>query len=119
VTDWTSQVFGIGEIGDVFDANPNTVTLDLIGTPVRAFGGASGVVEGEIQALFYRYQSLGGYDYVTDVLIGPRRPKTDAATLQDPRKPEEPTIVTHPGDSGTLWFYDPPSEPPAHHHDDP
>lgn len=119
---WTSQVFGIGEIGDVFDANPSTITLDLIGSPMRAYGGASGVIEGEIQALFFRYQSLGGFDYVTDLLIGARRPgESDgdargngrAVKSKDPRRPHGPSVLTHPGDSGTLWFYDPPGDPPA------
>lgn len=98
--DWTSQVFGIGEVGATFDATEQTITLDLIGCPVRAFGGTSGVIEGEIQALFFRYESLGGYDYTTDVLIGPRTFARD-----------EPGFApfTRPGDSGTLWFYDPPS----------
>lgn len=96
--DWTSQVFGIGEVGATFDATEQSITLDLIGCPVRAFGGTSGVIAGEIQALFFRYESLGGFDYATDVLIGPR---TGA---------NENTLVpfTRPGDSGTLWFYDPP-----------
>ena len=111
VSDWTSQVFGIGEIGEVFDATASTLTLDLTGLPVRAFGGTSGVLEGEIKALFFRYQSLGDFDYVSDLLIGPRRPsRTPAAgdsRLQ--RRPAEPSAQTLPGDSGTLWFYDPPS----------
>ena len=59
-------------IGDVFDATEQSLTLDLIGCPLRAFGGSSGVSEGEIQALFFRYESSGGFDYATDVLIGPR-----------------------------------------------
>jgi len=98
--DWTSQVFGIGEVGETFDATEQTITLDLIGCPVRAFGGTTGVIEGEIQALFFRYESLGGYDYTTDVLIGPR--------TFNPKKPTYAPF-TRPGDSGTLWFYDPPS----------
>ncbi len=98
---WTSQAFGIGEIGLPFDATEQTITLDLIGCPVRAFGGTSGVVEGEIQALFFRYESLGGYNYATDVLIGPR-------TGIEKRKTLPP--FTSPGDSGTLWFYDPPNK---------
>ena len=97
IGDWTSQAFGIGEIGDVFNATAPTITLDLIGCPLRAFGGTSGVIEGQIQALFFQYESVGGYDYVTDVLIGPRR---DANGNRNP--------LTRPGDSGTLWFYDPP-----------
>jgi len=103
IGDWTSQVFGIGEIGEIFDATEQSVTLDLIGCPVRAFGGSTGVAAGEIRALFFRYQSLGGYEYVTDVLIGPK------AGLQGLE--EKP--FTSPGDSGTLWFYDPPARQPA------
>ena len=73
VSDWTAQAFGIGEIGEIFDATEESVTLDLVGCPVRGFGGTSGVMEGEIQALFFRYQSLGGFDEATDLLIGPRK----------------------------------------------
>jgi hypothetical protein len=101
IHDWTSQAYGIGEIGEVFDATSQSVTLDLIGCAVRAFGGASGVAEGEIRALFFRHQSLGGFDYATDVLIGPRR---DSKGAQAPP-------LTRPGDSGTIWFYDPPVNP--------
>jgi hypothetical protein len=101
IRDWTSQVFGIGEVGELFDATEQTVTSDLIGCPVRAFGAVSGVAEGEIRALFFRYQSLGGFDYATDVLIGPRR---------DPKSAKAHPL-TRPGDSGTIWFYDPPSHP--------
>lgn len=108
IEDWTSQVFGIGEIGAPFNATEQTITLDLIGCPVRAFGGTSGVVEGEIQALFYRYESLGGYDYTTDVLIGPRTEPNTKATFGP---------FTQPGDSGTLWFYDPPDDAPEVHED--
>jgi hypothetical protein len=99
--DWTSQVFGIGEVGEIFDATENSVTLDLIETPVRAFGGTSGVMEGRIRGLFFRYSSLGGFDYATDVLIGARQPRDD-------RQSTAP--FTRPGDSGTLWFYDPPNK---------
>jgi len=104
VGDWTSQAFGIGEIGDVFNATEQSVTLDLIGCPVRAFGGTSGVSEGEIRALFFRYESLGGYEYTTDVLIGPRK--------HQPEKPVAAKPFTGPGDSGTVWFYDPPKTQP-------
>lgn len=100
ITQWTSQAFGIGEIGEPFDATECTVVLDLIGCPLRAFGGTSGVIEGEIRALFFRYESLGGIDRSTDLLIGP-------ATEKNARGKRAP--FTRPGDSGTLWFYDPPS----------
>lgn len=98
--DWTAQVFGIGELGELVDLNTNTISLDLIGCPVRAFGGASGPLLGAIHALFYRYKSVGGIDYVADVLIGPRD--------------EQGKLDTRPGDSGTLWLYDPaPPERPT------
>ncbi len=126
LTDWTSQVFGIGEMGPVADMNVHTVSLDLIGTPVRAFGSASGPCEGEIQGLFYRYCTRAGMDYVADLLIGPRSaspakaagsgkkgsapareaplaPKADAASPVPP-----PRLNVHMGDSGTILFVDPP-----------
>ncbi len=71
---------------------------------MRAFGGTSGVIEGEIRALFFRYKSLGGQEHTTDLVIGPG---TDAAQ-HGPAPP-----FTKPGDSGTLWFYDPPLSGPA------
>ncbi|WP_024515146.1 hypothetical protein [Bradyrhizobium sp. Tv2a-2] len=107
INEWTSQAFGIGEIGDVFDATEHSVTLDIIGCPVRAFGGTSGVIEGEVRALFFRYEVQGGREYATDLLIGPRR-NDDHARIKHP-KIEHP--LTRPGDSGTLWFYDPPFKP--------
>lgn len=95
---WTAQVYGVGEIGEPVDLTTDTLSLDLVGTRVRGFGGASGAIEGEIQALFYRCRSIGGVDYIADLLIGPRGPQSP--------------VKTRPGDSGTLWFYDPPVEPP-------
>lgn len=93
VNQWTAQVFGIGEIGDLISLHRNNITLDLIGSPVRAFGGASGELVGKIEALFYRYKSIGGFDYISDLVIGSLDDKTPLQTL--------------PGDSGTVWFYDP------------
>jgi hypothetical protein len=93
---WTAQVYGIGEIGEPVDLNTETLSLALVGTPVKAFGAASGALEGEIQALFYRYKSIGGFDYISDLLIGPRLGAD--------------SFPSKHGDSGTLWFYDPPPE---------
>jgi hypothetical protein len=106
IGEWTSQAFGIGEIGEIFDATEHSITLDIIGCPVRAFGGTTGVIEGEVRALFFRYETVGGYEHATDVLIGPRR-NDDCARKKRP-KIEHP--FTRPGDSGTLWYYDPPSQ---------
>ena len=90
LSQWTAQVYGIGAPGPLVDLHTDNVTLDLIGCRVRAFGAASGELEGEIQGLFYRYKSVAGFDYVTDVLVGPI----------DERHP----VRTAPGDSGTVWF---------------
>lgn len=86
---WTTQVYGIGEIGELADLHPANLTLDVIGRQVCAYGAASQRLEGEILALFYRYKSLGGYDYVSDLLIGGQEGKP---------------MQTLPGDSGTLWL---------------
>jgi hypothetical protein len=107
VNAWTAQVFGIGEIGDLADLNVDTISLDLVGCPLRAFGGASGELMGEIKALFYRYKSVGGFDYVSDLLIGQRSPQvTDDGDPLATAEPAPPPLNTLPGDSGTLWFFD-------------
>jgi len=92
VNQWSAQVFGIGEIGPTVDLNTDTISLDLIGARVMAFGGVSALMEGQVQALFYRYNSIGGCDYITDFLIGSRD--------------GEAPLATKHGDSGTLWFLD-------------
>ncbi|MEE9568112.1 MAG: hypothetical protein V3W37_01905 [Candidatus Binatia bacterium] len=102
---WTSQVFGVGEIGPLEDMNCHTITLNLIGRRIRAFCGVSGSCEGEIHALFYRYRSVGGFDYVADLLIGAQterdgKSKRGGAGGYGPRS--EP--VARPGDSGSLVF---------------
>ena len=97
VKGWSAQVYGVGEIGEIWDLNVDTFRLDVIETPVVAFGAASGVMKGKILGLFYRYKAVGGIDYVTDFLITAR----DAAT----------GLNHFPGDSGTLWFEDDPDAP--------
>ena len=52
----------------------------------------SGRLEGRIKGLSYRYRSVGGYDYVSDLLIAPR--DLDG---------EHETPHTQPGDSGAVW----------------
>src|SRR5262249_25512981 len=92
VAQWTSQVFGLGALGTPIDFDTSTANLDWVGCKVVAHGAASGRLEGEIKALFYRYRSIAGTDYVTDYLIGGRG--------------NQP-LPTAPGDSGTLWCIDP------------
>jgi len=90
-TRWTAQVYGIGELGELVDLSVHNLSLRLIGSPVRAYGCASHQMFGQIQALFYRYKSVGGSEYVSDFLIGPR--------------PGHKLLTAH-GDSGTLWLLD-------------
>lgn len=89
VNRWTTQVYGIGRLGELADFDSSNISLRLIGCPVRAYGAASRAMSGEICALFYRFQSIGGFEYVSDLLIGPR---------------DDLPLGTHPGDSGTLWL---------------
>jgi hypothetical protein len=80
-------------LGPVADFSAQTASLSWIGRPVVCQGAASGEMNGEIKALFYRYKSVGGRDYVADFLIGPR------AAAQEP-------LITQPGDSGSMWCLD-------------
>jgi hypothetical protein len=88
---WTTQVYGMGKLGELADLDVSNISLKLIGCPVKAFAAASREMSGEIAALFYRFKSVGGFEYVSDLLIGPR------GSAQ---------LGTHPGDSGTLWMID-------------
>ncbi|MCI0415619.1 hypothetical protein L0222_22825 [bacterium] len=116
---WTSQVFGMGEVGTMLDMDTSTITLDLIGCPVRAFGSISGPVEGTIHGFFYRYRTQAGIDYVSDILIGPRNPELNEELLpESAKKGAFPSVATRPGDSGTIWFIDPSARQPADTDDD-
>ncbi len=86
--EWTTQIYGVGALGPLADLNTNNFTLDLIGLPVRAYGCASGALFGKISAFFYRFKTVGGFEYVADFLIGSRT---------------ETPLETRPGDSGTVW----------------
>jgi hypothetical protein len=72
VNEWTSQPYGLGPTGALADLNELNIGVQLIDAPVVASAAASGRLEGRIKALFYRYKSVGGYDYVSDFLIAPR-----------------------------------------------
>lgn len=90
---WTTQIAGLGPICMPLDLTTDNISLDLIDQPVRAYGGASGPLTGTISALFYRYKSVGGSDYIADVLIAPQQGS-----------------ITRPGDSGTIWCAEMPLE---------
>jgi len=87
-TKWNPSVYGLGQLGPLADLSVYNITLNLIGCPVRAYGCASGRLSGRIAALFYRYKSIGGLEYVADFLIG--------SASNEP-------LQTRPGDSGTVW----------------
>lgn len=110
---WTAQIYGIGQMGKLADLSINNISLRLIDCPVKAFGCTSREMHGQIHALFYRYKSVGGFEYVADFLIGPRTKKIkdeyaakrerQAKTAIAKKEAEKP-FSTHPGDSGTVWL---------------
>ena len=87
---WTARPIGLGKTGELADLNEANMSFGLIDTHVVAHGAASGGVRGQIKALFYRYKSVAGYDYVADFVIAPI-----SATQ------------TQPGDSGMVWHLEP------------
>ena len=90
IRDWTPNVFGLPKIKPLFDVYEQNLSLrKLIDRPVVAMGAASGLLRGRIKAMFYRYRSVGGFDYVSDFLIAP---------------PDDRNTGAHPGDSGAIWF---------------
>ena len=103
ITQWKTQVLGTGIMGTLYDLNTQTLGLGLIAEhtwkngkieespcgKVQAFGAVSGPMKGEILALFYRYEAMGGIEYVSDFLISGRNGSM---------------LNTHAGDSGSLWF---------------
>jgi len=97
---WTAKIRDIGTIGPMVDLSVSEFSLALIGRQVRGCGAASRLMLGEIHALFYRYKSRGGSEYVADFLIGPRTVRVEG---QD----RVPGFATRPGDSGTLWLMEP------------
>ena len=96
---WTAEIRNVGQMGKMVDLSVHTISLALIGRDVKGTGAASGQMEGEIAALFYRYKTNGGFEYIADLLIGPRSDEENDAKV--------PTFATHPGDSGTLWLLEP------------
>jgi len=95
MTVWSSGIESVGPIGPLAALSTYNLSLNIIGCPVRAHGAATGPMTGAITALFYRYKSVGGFDYVADFLIGSR---TAYAR------------TTLPGDSGAVWVVDLPTD---------
>ena len=100
VNNWTAKLQDGSVMGPMVDLSAANFPMALLGRHVRGYGAASGQwIDGEIQALFYRYTSKGGFEYVADFFIGPRTPTGE--------EPDQPDFVTMPGDSGTLWLLEP------------
>jgi hypothetical protein len=93
---WTSQPLGLPPTGALADLNQMNITTRLIEARVVGSGAASGRLNGRIKALFYRYKSVGGYEYVSDFLIAPEDP-------EEVNAPNPRIIQTREGDSGTVW----------------
>jgi hypothetical protein len=86
--DWTPNIYGMPPIKPLFDIYEQNLSLrKVVDHSVVAMGAASGLLQGRIKAMFYRYRSVGGFDYVSDFLIAPAKEGSGA----------------HPGDSGALW----------------
>ena len=60
LTKWSAAIYGLGLLGPLADISVQNLTLNLIGCPVRAIGGVSGPLKGQIAALFYRYETRAG-----------------------------------------------------------
>ncbi|MCU7549836.1 hypothetical protein OCK74_11960 [Chitinophagaceae bacterium LB-8] len=104
---WKTAILEIGELDELYDLNTFNLDLSLIATYtfkngedkkeklpagnglVRGYGAISHLTEGQILALFYRYKSVGGVEYVSDFLIGGRNGQT---------------LRVDYGDSGMLWL---------------
>ena len=64
---------------------------------VRGVGAASGDMFGEVEALFYRYKTNGGFEYVADLMIGPR------AAAQSRAKPHRLPLIPAIPDRSGCW----------------
>ncbi len=106
INSWSASIRGIGTMGPMVNLSVDNVSLALIGAHVRGYGAAGKLMLGEIHALFYRYRSLAGFEYVADFFIGPRTSRSHLSGALPP------PLVTRPGDSGTLWLLDPQPEKP-------
>jgi hypothetical protein len=104
VSQWNAALVDGRRMGPVINLSIDTLNLDLIGCPLTGYGAASGKIEGKVTALFYRYRSIGGSDYVADLMIGPRE--------------EDGNVGTRPGDSGAIWLWDAGADTAADQNDD-
>jgi hypothetical protein len=93
--EWTCNIYGLPPIKPIYDLYEQNLSLrKLIDQPVVAMGAASGLLYGRIKAMFYRYRSVGGFDYVGDLLIAPQEGHAGARH----------------GDTGALWHLQMPAD---------
>jgi hypothetical protein len=87
LNEWTPNIYGLPPLRPMLDLYEQNMSLKIIDNDVVAVGAASGLLRGKIKALFYRYRSAGGFDYVSDFLISPNKDDLGARH----------------GDSGAVW----------------
>lgn len=109
ILQWKTQVSGIAPIRPALDLYDNSFNLKLITLKVVGQSAVSGLLRGEIHALFYRFKAIGGFEYISDFLIGPETYSDDPAVReiragQHEGADENFAFAVHHGDSGTLLF---------------
>lgn len=114
VSQWTTKLRDGRMLGSMADFSSVNLSLALVGCHVRGFGASGGEMLGEIQGLFYRYKTGGGFEYVADIFIGPRNSDTGRGAKATARP-----FATLPGDSGALWVLEPLSATKANGHPPP
>jgi hypothetical protein len=109
ILQWKTAFPGIAPVEQVLDFYDNSLSLKLIAMKVVGLGAVSGMIRGEIHALFYRYKAMGGSEYLSDFLIGPEtydlpkgQKKKDGTEEKD--KTENVALGVHHGDSGAVLF---------------
>jgi hypothetical protein len=106
---WKTDVPGIAPLGPVLDLYDNSFSLKLLTMKVVGQSAVSGMIRGEIHALFYRYKAMGGSEYVSDFLIGPETEDEKAGLkthegIEKSHPDAERSLGVHHGDSGTVLF---------------
>ncbi len=64
---WTAEIRNIGQMGKMVDLSVYNISLALIGLACSRHRRRNGEMAGEIAALFYRYKTNGGFEYVADL----------------------------------------------------
>jgi hypothetical protein len=109
ILQWKTVFPDIAPVEHVLDFYDNSLSLKLITMKVVGLGAVSGLIRGEIHALFYRYKAMGGSEYISDFLIGPETydlPKGQKKKdiTEERNKTENVALGVHHGDSGAVLF---------------